>query len=81
MSGADGEEVDFCGLPQNVIRAAYVDAVFWAEETRKLIRNSEAAAAFSKALVLGVRQPIVVRFLVRGISWQERLVEGIVCFR
>jgi len=32
-------EVDFCGLPQNVIRAAYVDAVFWAEETRALIKN------------------------------------------
>ena len=32
------KEVDFCGLPQNVIRAAYVDAVFWAEETRKLIK-------------------------------------------
>lgn len=32
-------EVDFCGLPHNVIRAAYVDAVFWAEETRKLIQR------------------------------------------
>ncbi|MEJ1960567.1 MAG: HDOD domain-containing protein [Gammaproteobacteria bacterium] len=32
-------EVDFCGLPQNVIRAAYVDAVFWAEETRALIQK------------------------------------------
>jgi len=32
------KEVSFCGLPQNVIRAAYVDAVFWAEETRALIR-------------------------------------------
>jgi EAL and modified HD-GYP domain-containing signal transduction protein len=31
-------EVDFCGLPQNVIRAAYVDAVFWSEETRALIK-------------------------------------------
>lgn len=31
-------EVNFCGLPQNVIRAAYVDAVFWAEETRALIK-------------------------------------------
>jgi EAL and modified HD-GYP domain-containing signal transduction protein len=33
------KEVNFCGLPQNVIRAAYVDAVFWAEETRKLIQK------------------------------------------
>lgn len=33
------KEVSFCGLPPNVIRAAYVDAVFWAEETRKLIRK------------------------------------------
>lgn len=33
------KEVSFCGLPQNVIRAAYVDAVFWAEQTRALIRN------------------------------------------
>lgn len=33
------KEVDFCGLPHNVIRAAYVDAVFWAEETRKLIHK------------------------------------------
>jgi len=32
-------EVNFCGLPQNVIRAAYVDAVFWAEETRALIKK------------------------------------------
>jgi c-di-GMP phosphodiesterase len=32
-------EVNFCGLPHNVIRAAYVDAVFWAEETRKLIQK------------------------------------------
>jgi EAL and modified HD-GYP domain-containing signal transduction protein len=32
------KEVNFCGLPQNVIRAAYVDAVFWAEETRALIK-------------------------------------------
>jgi EAL and modified HD-GYP domain-containing signal transduction protein len=32
-------EVDFCGLPQTVIRAAYVDAVFWAEETRALIKK------------------------------------------
>jgi len=32
------KEVSFCGLPQNVIRAAYVDAVFWAEETRALIK-------------------------------------------
>jgi hypothetical protein len=31
--------VSFCGLPQSVIRAAYVDAVFWAEETRALIRK------------------------------------------
>jgi c-di-GMP phosphodiesterase len=31
-------DVNFCGLPPNVIRAAYVDSVFWAEETRKLIR-------------------------------------------
>jgi c-di-GMP phosphodiesterase len=31
-------EVDFCGLPQNVIRAAYVDAVFWSEETRAMIK-------------------------------------------
>jgi AhpD family alkylhydroperoxidase len=33
------KEVNFCGLPHNVIRAAYVDAVFWAEETRKLIQK------------------------------------------
>jgi EAL and modified HD-GYP domain-containing signal transduction protein len=33
------KEVSFCGLPQSVIRAAYVDAVFWAEETRALIRK------------------------------------------
>jgi EAL and modified HD-GYP domain-containing signal transduction protein len=32
------KEVNFCGLPQNVIRAAYVDAVFWSEETRALIK-------------------------------------------
>jgi EAL and modified HD-GYP domain-containing signal transduction protein len=32
-------EVNFCGLPQNVIRAAYVDAVFWAEETRGLMQK------------------------------------------
>jgi EAL and modified HD-GYP domain-containing signal transduction protein len=32
------KEVSFCGVPQNVIRAAYVDAVFWSEETRKLIK-------------------------------------------
>jgi c-di-GMP phosphodiesterase len=32
------KEVNFCGLPQNVIRAAYVDAVFWAEQTRVLIK-------------------------------------------
>jgi EAL and modified HD-GYP domain-containing signal transduction protein len=32
------KEVSFCGLPQNMIRAAYVDAVFWAEETRSLIK-------------------------------------------
>jgi c-di-GMP phosphodiesterase len=31
-------EVNFCGLPQNVIRAAYVDAVFWSEETRAMIK-------------------------------------------
>ena len=33
------KEVNFCGLPQNVIRAAYVDAVFWAEQTRALIQK------------------------------------------
>jgi EAL and modified HD-GYP domain-containing signal transduction protein len=33
------KEVSFCGLPPNVIRAAYVDAVFWAEETRALIQK------------------------------------------
>jgi EAL and modified HD-GYP domain-containing signal transduction protein len=33
------KEVNFCGLPQNVIRAAYVDAVFWAEQTRALIKK------------------------------------------
>jgi c-di-GMP phosphodiesterase len=33
------KEVNFCGLPQNVIRAAYVDAVFWSEETRAMIRQ------------------------------------------
>jgi len=32
------KEVNFCGLPQNVIRAAYVDSVFWAEQTRSLMR-------------------------------------------
>jgi EAL and modified HD-GYP domain-containing signal transduction protein len=32
------KEVNFCGLPQNVIRAAYVDAVFWSEETRAMIK-------------------------------------------
>jgi c-di-GMP phosphodiesterase len=32
------KEVSFGGLPQNMIRAAYVDAVFWAEETRSLIK-------------------------------------------
>ena len=31
-------EVAFHDLPENVIRAAYVDAVFWAEETRALIK-------------------------------------------
>jgi len=30
-------DVGFHNLPENVIRAAYVDAVFWAEETRALI--------------------------------------------
>jgi c-di-GMP phosphodiesterase len=32
------KEVNFCGLSQNVIRAAYVDAVFWSEETRAMIK-------------------------------------------
>jgi c-di-GMP-related signal transduction protein len=31
-------DVGFHDLPENVIRAAYVDAVFWAEETRALIQ-------------------------------------------
>lgn len=33
------KDVSFCGLPPNVIRAAYVDAVFWAEETRSLMQK------------------------------------------
>jgi EAL and modified HD-GYP domain-containing signal transduction protein len=33
------KDVAFHGLPPNVIRAAYVDAVFWAEETRALIKS------------------------------------------
>jgi EAL and modified HD-GYP domain-containing signal transduction protein len=32
------KEVSFCGVPQNVIRAAYVDSVFWSEQTRALIK-------------------------------------------
>lgn len=31
------EQVVFAKLPQNVIRAAYVDAVFWAEQTRTML--------------------------------------------
>jgi EAL and modified HD-GYP domain-containing signal transduction protein len=31
------EQVVFGKLPQNVIRAAYVDAVFWAEQTRTML--------------------------------------------
>jgi EAL and modified HD-GYP domain-containing signal transduction protein len=31
-------DVGFHDLPENVIRAAYVDAVFWAEETRSLLK-------------------------------------------
>jgi EAL and modified HD-GYP domain-containing signal transduction protein len=31
-------DVAFHDLPENVIRAAYVDAVFWAEETRALVK-------------------------------------------
>jgi EAL and modified HD-GYP domain-containing signal transduction protein len=33
------KDVAFRNLPHNVIRAAYVDAVFWAEETRALIQR------------------------------------------
>ncbi len=32
-------QVTFGALAHNVIRAAYVDAVFWAEETRKMIQK------------------------------------------
>ena len=32
------KDVAFRGLPHEVVRAAYVDAVFWAEETRALIQ-------------------------------------------
>jgi c-di-GMP phosphodiesterase len=31
------EQVVFGNLPQSVIRAAYVDAVFWAEQTRAML--------------------------------------------
>jgi len=33
------KDVQFCGLPPNVIRAAYVDAVFWAEQTRSMLQK------------------------------------------
>jgi len=31
------QDVAFAGLPQQVVRAAYVDAVFWAEQARKMM--------------------------------------------
>jgi c-di-GMP-related signal transduction protein len=34
---ASWEQVAYGNLSQNVIRAAYVDAVFWAEQTRAMI--------------------------------------------
>jgi EAL and modified HD-GYP domain-containing signal transduction protein len=33
------QEVSFNNLPHEVIRAAYVDAVFWAEQARALMRK------------------------------------------